>query len=56
MTFAMLLGPTLRRFGDVGAQLLRERAIVIGTDAELFAVHFDSVARRRNVVMKISQY
>src|SRR5437660_8597445 len=55
MTFAMLLGPTLRRFGDVGAQLLRERAVVIGTDAELFAVRRDFAldARRAHALLLV---
>jgi hypothetical protein len=37
----VLLGPTLRRLGDVGAQFRRQRAIVIGARAELFAVDRD---------------
>jgi hypothetical protein len=41
VALAVLFGSALRRFRDIGAQLLRERAIVIGTGAELFAFRND---------------
>src|ERR1044071_6842004 len=37
----MLLRPTLRGFGDIGAQLLRKRAVVLRPLSELFAIRND---------------
>ena len=41
MALAVLLGPALRRLGDVGAQFLGERAIMRGAGAKLLAVRRD---------------